>query len=136
MTVSKQIIEVIDALCEKFGVAIDWTAENVLPYLATLCEKLIKYTIFTSSTSLVVNVLVIVGLIIGTIKLVPIFAKKIKEQDFLDMGWTMAAAFSGIGAGVIAMFCIMSIIHNFDLIAKCVIFPEMYIIEYVKTLIG
>lgn len=33
MEVSKQIIEVLDNLCEKFGVVIDWNAKNVLPYV-------------------------------------------------------------------------------------------------------
>ena len=35
---SEQIIEVLNALCEKFGIAIDWTAENVMPYLTDLAE--------------------------------------------------------------------------------------------------
>ena len=48
MTVSEQIIQVIDALCEKFGIVVDWTNENVFPYLETLCEKLIAYEIATS----------------------------------------------------------------------------------------
>lgn len=48
MNVSNQIIEVIDALCDKFGIAIDWTAENVLPYVEVLGEKIIKYEIWTS----------------------------------------------------------------------------------------
>lgn len=48
MKVSEQIIEVIDALCEKFGIAIDWTAENVMPYIEKLCVKFINYEIYTS----------------------------------------------------------------------------------------
>ena len=48
MTVSEQIIQVIDALCEKFGIVVDWTSESVIPYLEILCTKLIKYEICTS----------------------------------------------------------------------------------------
>lgn len=48
MTVSDQIIQVLDNLCEKFGLAIDWTSENVIPYLTTLCTKLVSYEIWTS----------------------------------------------------------------------------------------
>lgn len=29
-TVSNQIIEVLNALCDKFGIAIDWTSQNEL----------------------------------------------------------------------------------------------------------
>ena len=42
MTVSEQIIQVVDMLCEKFGMAIDWTGENVIPYIEVLCKKLVK----------------------------------------------------------------------------------------------
>lgn len=30
---SVEVIKVLDALVEKFGIAIDWTSANVLPYL-------------------------------------------------------------------------------------------------------
>lgn len=33
MQVSDQIIEVLNYLGEKLGVTIDWTSENVLPYV-------------------------------------------------------------------------------------------------------
>lgn len=45
---SKEIIKVLDALAEKFGVAVDWTSSNVLPYLQQICGKYIKYEIVTS----------------------------------------------------------------------------------------
>lgn len=48
MKVSEQIIEVINALCEKFGLAIDWSAENILPYLEQLGGKVVSYEIATS----------------------------------------------------------------------------------------
>lgn len=35
----EEIIKVLDALAEKFGLAIDWTSNNVIPYLETLCGK-------------------------------------------------------------------------------------------------
>ena len=48
MTVSSEIIEVLDYLGEKFGIAIDWTSNNVLPYLQALVDKFIKWEISTS----------------------------------------------------------------------------------------
>lgn len=41
MQVSNQIIEVLDYLCSKIGITIDWTESNVLPYVQTLLEKYI-----------------------------------------------------------------------------------------------
>lgn len=48
MNVSDQIIQVLDALCDKFGIAIDWTANNVIPQLEVLCKKFIRFEICTS----------------------------------------------------------------------------------------
>jgi hypothetical protein len=48
MSISKQIIEVLDNLCQKFGIVIDWSAENIMPYLKELCSRFINYEIMTS----------------------------------------------------------------------------------------
>jgi len=48
LKVSEQIIQVLDALCDKLGIAIDWTAQNVIPYVEELCARYIRYEIVTS----------------------------------------------------------------------------------------
>ena len=48
MSISDQIIAVINDLCQKFGIAIDWTAESVLPYIEDLCARYIQFEIQTS----------------------------------------------------------------------------------------
>ena len=35
---SDEVIKVIDALAERFGIVIDWSSENVIPYLQQLCD--------------------------------------------------------------------------------------------------
>ena len=47
-TVSNQIIEVLNALCEKFGIVIDWTSRNVMPYMQELMKKAVNYELWTS----------------------------------------------------------------------------------------
>lgn len=81
MNVSEQIIQVIDALCNKFGIAMDWTGENVIPYFETLCEKLIKYEIATSLASITFMFLFVIGCIIATKKLHPIFKDGVESYD-------------------------------------------------------
>ena len=60
MTVSSEIIEVLDYLGEKFGIAIDWTSNNVLPYLQALVDKFIKWEIFTSIVWIAIAAFIIV----------------------------------------------------------------------------
>ena len=48
MSISKEIISIIDVLCQKFGLAIDWTSETILPQIQSVFEHLVQYEIFSS----------------------------------------------------------------------------------------
>ena len=127
MTVGEQIIQVLNALCEKFGLVIDWTSENVIPYLGELCGKLVNYEIWTSVAWMATMVLLsgIFGLCAK--KVIPIAREKLDEYDY-PIAATITVIF-------VATFCFATIIccgvQIFDIV-KCVTFPEMYIFEYVK----
>lgn len=42
---AEQIISVIDELCKKLGIAMDWSSENITPILMDLVNKYTKYII-------------------------------------------------------------------------------------------
>ena len=42
---SNEIIKVLDDLAARFGVAIDWTAENIMPYLTEIFKRHTTYEI-------------------------------------------------------------------------------------------
>lgn len=42
---AEQIISVIDELCKKLGIAMDWSSENITPILMDLMNKYTKYII-------------------------------------------------------------------------------------------
>lgn len=137
MTVSEQIIQVIDALCEKFGIVIDWTSENVIPYIETLCGKLIAYEIATSIAWMVIMMLLSVGSIIAAKKLYPIFKKKIAEADHWTRGdWELVAGFAIAALVIINLVAVIVVGTQIMDIIKCLTFPEMYIIEYVSELLS
>ena len=129
MTVSDQIINVLDALCEKFGMAIDWTSANVIPYITTLCTKLISYEIWTSVAWMAIMiVLSIIWIIILRVFRAPI------QESFEDYGLLSGFIIGGsicLGIGVIAVIGT----QIFDII-KCTTFPEMYVFEYVQGIIN
>lgn len=136
MTVSEQIIQVLDALCEKFGLAIDWTSENVIPYLTTLGGKLIAYEIWTSVFLIAFMTVLTIASIIATKKFYPIFKKGIKEQDWDECGWSVASFFAiaGLAAMYIVTICVIG--TQITDIIKCTTFPELYIGEYVQSIIN
>ena len=136
MTVSEQIIQVIDALCEKFGMAIDWTSANVIPYVAMLCEKLIAYEIWTSVMWIVVMTTMTIVSIPIIKRFAPMFKKGLEEQPWYEDGWYWAIAFAVIGLAVLYVATFIVIVVQVEDIVKCVTFPEMYIFEYVQRMIN
>lgn len=137
MTVSEQIIQVIDALCEKLGIAIDWTGENVIPYLETLCGKLISYEIGTSIAWMVIWVVLSVGCMVATKKFYPVFKNGLeKDKTNYDIGWSLASVFSIIALAIIHLTTIIVVGTQVMDIVKCLTFPEMYVFEYVQNIIN
>lgn len=53
MTFSKQFIEIMDDLAKRFGIIVDWSSNNVIPYLQGLSTRIINYEIYTSLTWMV-----------------------------------------------------------------------------------
>ena len=52
MTFSNEVITILNDLCAKFGIAIDWTADNVMPYIQDLGNRFISYTLTMTIISL------------------------------------------------------------------------------------
>ena len=48
MNISDQIIAILDDLCRRFGIIIDWTQDNIAPYLEELAAKFIAFELKTS----------------------------------------------------------------------------------------
>ena len=137
MTVSEQIIQVIDVLCEKFGIVVDWTNENVFPYLETLCGKLIAYEIATSIVWIVIMILISVASIVATKKFYPIFRDgwERNARSYDNVGWQVASVFAIIGIIVVNFSTICVLGTQIMDIIKCAVFPEMYVFEYVSKFI-
>ena len=119
---SEEIIKVLDDLAKRAGIAIDWTSENVLPYLIELGGILIKYELWMSVLLLVLGVLALSAFIFIVIKIT-----KAEEINFID---------DEVGFGIILFFLLASGIAIFatqipDIIA-CITFPEKIIFEYLQ----
>lgn len=117
MKVSEQIIEVLNYLGEKIGVTIDWTAENVLPYIEDLCVKFITWEISTSYAWIAIAGCVMV--------LTLIFAIIINRFCYWDgFEWVI---FTCIAIAAIAVIGT----QIFDII-ECKTFPEKAIYDYIN----
>lgn len=131
MTVSEQIIQVLDNLGEKFGLAIDWSSENILPYASELMNKAVSYELWMN-----IGTLAFIG--IGMIIPWTIFFKTIKNKDFdwYDYSKTGLIAFvSIIVAVVFSMIFIFCAIYCIPTIIACLIFPEKIIFDIVQSML-
>ena len=130
---SEEIIKVLDALADKFGLAVDWTSANVVPYLEQLCGKYVNYEIATSVVWIMLGLLFfIVGIICYKIVY--------KHKDWgVTYYKTMSDDYFGRGViyfGVISIFVVASLMvitQIFDIVT-CFTFPEKIIIEELKSI--
>lgn len=129
MEISDQIIAVIDNLCAKFGIAIDWTSENVIPYITELAGKFIKYEI---ATNVFYVVLILISLCVS-IKYLKITTKKTIESDWDEM-YAIPMAIVVITTVICVAFFALAAIPSVIDIITCLTFPEKMIFDYVSSL--
>ena len=124
MKVSSEIIEVLDYLGEKFGIAIDWTSNNVLPYLQALVDKFIKWEISTS----ILWIAIAAFIIVMTITLINLKGFREINEETYGMLW--------IPAGLLILgFFVVICVQIFDII-ECNIFPEKVLYDFIKTMLN
>lgn len=121
---SDEIIKVLDDLGDRFGIAIDWTSENALPYLQDLMSRYIKYETMTSIMWMVTGV---IGLLLGIIFIYKGF--KSDDPDENDAGLVLIFTFVTIACIVIIIFQISDIITVNTI-------PEKMIYEYLSNSIS
>lgn len=136
---SAQIIEVLNDICDKFGIAVDWTSKNIQPYLKELMTKCVNYKLATDIVWLVVG---IVLLIIGGVLLRFASNNNRKYHEIKDyyermrsnLDETVAAQiiFGGICLGIAV---ILTLYFTINLIT-CVTFPEKIILDMVRSYLG
>ncbi len=129
---SEEIIKLLDALAEKFGVAIDWTSSNVIPYIEQICGKYVNYEVATSVIWLLFG--------IGCLILGKVFFKKMKycygKSDGMDEDneYSWGCVFAAIGCGIsIIIGLIVMMCQLFDIVT-CFTFPEKIIIDQLKLI--
>ena len=124
MSFSSQFIEVLDALCEKFGIAVDWTSQNVVPYLTDLAARIITYEIWTSAAWIVIAA--IVFLIAWKM------TKNMCKAGRLDYEWV-----SGWVVRIfIGVFCFILIVFQVFDIIEALALPEKTLYYFVMGLMG
>ena len=128
MEFSQNVIEIFDDLCKKIGIAIDWSAENIMPYITDLFERFIKFEIGTSIFYIVLSILICI--IVGIVS----FAshKPAKEVDYDEnfaISWVYVV--STIAVVVFSIAAIVVIGCQIYDIIQAIYLPEKTLYDFI-----
>jgi hypothetical protein len=116
---AENIIEILNYIGQKLGIAIDWSADNVLPYLQKLGEKYITYKISLDWFWICLGaVVILLGLICWFIV----------DHIYDGEGFGLFIFCVGVLIGGAVIAC-----NVYDMI-QCRTFPEKVLFEYVQSI--
>lgn len=125
MTISSEITNILNDLGSRFGVVIDWSSQNVVPYVQDLVSRIAKLEMCNSIIAIVCGVACLVGLI-----LIVRFAVK-HWEDYVDevIGTFVVIIFIAFLIGIFTLIPI-----GVDGLTKAIYLPELTAIEYIQRL--
>lgn len=135
---SEEVIKILDNLGEKFGVAIDWTSENIAPYLTKLHERAEKYLIVTSVIWFIMTLALFAASLFAIIKITKCVNRDSKigtRTIWFDRFYDYSSVFSVIcrvAAGFIMVITAILIPFTISRLIKSICIPEMMIIQMLE----
>lgn len=128
-TVADQVIQVIEYLGQKFGIAIDWSTENVLPLAQTLMERIARWCVAENVFYIGLS---LVGLIVGLI-VFTISARKLPQLDTYDEFGEVLCTGGVILFGAISIAGVIGLCVNTYYLVQSICFPELAVFEYIQN---
>lgn len=127
---SEEIIKVLDELGKRFGVAIDWSNQNIIPYLQELMKRFICYKNITACVWIIISIFMTIGSVM-MIKFINKWRKSNNYDEYDDdplavIGYVTSVCIIALGIGLL--------IGNLLGIAKNIYMPEMVVYEYIKSI--
>ena len=138
---SEQIIKLLEHMGDKIGVVIDWTQENVMPYVEDLVRRFITLNI----VECILGIVLFLGFG-GVAAIMWKFYCRGKETaiknkhsnaiyDYYSVGPEIGGMFLIVGIIVSILIAIIGIVINISELVKWIIVPEFQIVEEVAYLI-
>lgn len=123
---SAEIIKVLDAICDKFGLAIDWTSQNVMPYVEQLCEHIVRYDLVTSS---IYMLLLLISIIAGITFCIYEVKKASQCYDSCDAFDKKMYAMTVM---ILTFLLILAFLFQLNDVITALVFPEKTIIKFIS----
>lgn len=127
---SEEIIKVLDELGKRFGIVIDWSNQNIIPYLQELFKRFICYRNITACVWIILSI----AMTISGVVMIRSLNKWRTSDDYDDCDDDMLAILGYIFSVFIIALGIGLIIGNVFVIIKNVCIPEMAVYEYITNI--
>lgn len=122
---SEEIIKVLDKLGEKLGMAIDWSGENVLPYIEELAQRATNWLMCEAIVLASVCLILAATMLVIGIRFVTMASK---SGDADDAG-------AGVICIVIGALLLIPVVANILQIVKCCTCPELALLPFIQGLL-
>ena len=144
MNFSDQLITILDDLGKRFGVLVDWSSDNIMPYAQDLCSRIAKYNIATNIFGLVV---VVILFLIGVALLLKLYSEwrklkkdsiKIEDCVCFDEDYYGGGSISGLGIAFLVVGFSLAIVGLIAIpcyicdIIEGIYLPEKVIIDTIQ----
>ena len=133
-----EVIKVLNHLGDQFGVAIDWSSTNVMPYLNDLMTRMIKYGIYINIYHIMYAIFITALFIIVTIVLYKIACKMIlkseENEEYINSAKILSTAFA-ISLVTTVIVALIEVGNIKDCIADIIelnTVPEKYVVEIIQ----
>ena len=133
---SDEIIKVLDDLGQRFGIAIDWSSQNVMPYLQDLMQRFINYEVISSIIWIFISFMVLYGAYIGIPRFNKYADKKIEESKYYESDWDWEKVIINIACGIFIIGFVFCMIQQIFDIVTCYTIPEKMIVDYLTMLMS
>ena len=125
MTISSEITNVLNDLGSRFGVLIDWSSQNVMPYVQDLVSRIAKLQMCNSIIAIVCGI----ACLIVTILIIRFSVKHWEDCIEEVVGTSLVIIFI---LCLVGMFTLIPI--GVDGLTQAIYLPELTAIEYIQRL--
>ena len=109
----KELCNVIDKIAEKIGIAIDWSSENVMPYIQDVMQRYRTKSIVENVIIMAVSSIIITICVIGAVKItqgITNGSQNMVSSIWFDADYDAVSIFSMMTSIIIAISFLISVI--------------------------
>lgn len=128
VNLSDQIVQIINELSQKCGVAINWSSDTLLPFMQEIMTKMIRYELISSIIWMVVCIALVVSSVL-------VYNRTIKAGIYDEYGILSLRLLICVCAVLTCILSGLGIICQILDVVACLTFPEKILIEYIQSII-